>query len=123
MKVHALNILRALFKDARLGEDVAPYICQGLQAAILGFKSQFWEVSNISCVFISLGVPDFCLPRPVSVLLCLLSWVGFFFSLCCPKGKMFLFKIWVTGKPAATESHNPTQNIDKAVIVLTGIYR
>ena len=51
VKVHALNILRALYKDTRLGEDVAPYISEGLKAAILGFKSQFWEVITRSFLF------------------------------------------------------------------------
>ncbi|XP_070182085.1 tRNA (32-2'-O)-methyltransferase regulator THADA-like [Littorina saxatilis] len=52
-QVHALNILRTLFKDTRLGEDVAPYICDGLKAAILGFKSQFWEIRNSATLLLS----------------------------------------------------------------------
>lgn len=44
-QVHSLNILRALFRDTRLGEDVVPYIADGLKAAILGFKSQVWAVN------------------------------------------------------------------------------
>ena len=44
--MHALNILRAMFKDTRLGDDVAPYIADGLKVAILGFKSPLWSVSN-----------------------------------------------------------------------------
>lgn len=44
-QVHALNILRALFRDARLGENVMPYVADGIQAAILGFTSPIWAVS------------------------------------------------------------------------------
>ncbi|KAK7482199.1 hypothetical protein BaRGS_00026548, partial [Batillaria attramentaria] len=52
-QVHALNILRALFRDTRLGDDVAPYISDGMMAAILGFKSNFWEVRNSSTLLLS----------------------------------------------------------------------
>ncbi|XP_052228091.1 thyroid adenoma-associated protein homolog isoform X2 [Dreissena polymorpha] len=45
-KVHALNILRALYKDSRLKDDVAPYVADGLKVAILGFKSPLWTVRN-----------------------------------------------------------------------------
>ena len=44
-KIHALNVLRVLFKDARLGEDVIPYIADGVKAAILGFAAQLGAVS------------------------------------------------------------------------------
>ncbi|KAL8624379.1 hypothetical protein ACOMHN_012779 [Nucella lapillus] len=52
-QVHALNVLRALFKDSRLGEDVAIYISDGLKASILGFKSQYWEVRNSATLLLS----------------------------------------------------------------------
>ncbi|XP_076464247.1 tRNA (32-2'-O)-methyltransferase regulator THADA-like [Babylonia areolata] len=52
-QVHALNVLRALFKDTRLGEDVAVYVSDGLRAAILGFKSQYWEVRNSATLLLS----------------------------------------------------------------------
>ncbi|GCB77778.1 hypothetical protein scyTo_0020033, partial [Scyliorhinus torazame] len=45
-QVHALNILRALFRDTRLGENVIPYVADGIQAAILGFTSPVWAVSH-----------------------------------------------------------------------------
>ena len=45
-QVHSLNILRSLYKDTRLGEDVVPYIADGLKAAVLGFKSEEWAVSS-----------------------------------------------------------------------------
>ncbi|XP_066480591.1 tRNA (32-2'-O)-methyltransferase regulator THADA isoform X2 [Tiliqua scincoides] len=41
-QVHALNILRALFKDTRLGENIIPYVADGMRAAILGFTSSVW---------------------------------------------------------------------------------
>ncbi|XP_067681790.1 tRNA (32-2'-O)-methyltransferase regulator THADA-like [Haliotis asinina] len=52
-QVHSLNILRALFRDTRLGEDVVPYVADGLKAAILGFKSQVWAVRNSSTLLLS----------------------------------------------------------------------
>ena len=38
-RVHALNILRILYRDSRLGEAILPYVENGLQAAILGVSS------------------------------------------------------------------------------------
>ncbi|XP_077892709.1 axin interactor, dorsalization-associated protein-like [Ictidomys tridecemlineatus] len=40
--VHALNILRALFRDTPLGENIIPYVAGGAKAAILGFTSPVW---------------------------------------------------------------------------------
>ncbi|XP_033103076.1 thyroid adenoma-associated protein homolog [Anneissia japonica] len=47
-QVHALNIMCALFRDTRLGEDVYSFIADGMRAAILGFKSRLWIVRNSS---------------------------------------------------------------------------
>ncbi|XP_078413288.1 thyroid adenoma-associated protein isoform X1 [Cetorhinus maximus] len=52
-QVHALNILRALFRDTRLGENVIPYVADGIQAAILGFTSPIWAVRNSSTLLFS----------------------------------------------------------------------
>ncbi|XP_035827600.1 thyroid adenoma-associated protein homolog isoform X2 [Aplysia californica] len=52
-QVHSLNILRALFRDARLGEDVVPYTADGLKAAVLGFKSDEWAVRNSATLLLS----------------------------------------------------------------------
>ncbi|XP_015265644.1 PREDICTED: thyroid adenoma-associated protein [Gekko japonicus] len=52
-QVHALNILRALFKDTRLGENIIPYVADGMQAAILGFTSSIWAVRNSSTLLFS----------------------------------------------------------------------
>lgn len=34
-----------LFRDTRLGDDVSPYIADGVKASVLGFQSPFWAVS------------------------------------------------------------------------------
>ncbi|NXJ75559.1 THADA protein, partial [Trogon melanurus] len=52
-QVHALNILRALFRDTRLGENIMPYVADGIQAAILGFMSSVWAVRNSSTLLFS----------------------------------------------------------------------
>ncbi|KAH9519566.1 hypothetical protein Btru_003022 [Bulinus truncatus] len=52
-QIHAVNILRALYKDARLGEDVLPYVADGLKASILAFKSELWAVRNSSTLLLS----------------------------------------------------------------------
>ncbi|CAG5133516.1 unnamed protein product, partial [Candidula unifasciata] len=52
-QVHALNILRALYRDARLGEEVVPYVADGLKASILGFKSEQWAVQNSATLLLS----------------------------------------------------------------------
>ena len=44
--VHALNILRALYRDSRLGEHVVPFIPQGVVIAIEGFFASLWPVSE-----------------------------------------------------------------------------
>ncbi|XP_074898904.1 tRNA (32-2'-O)-methyltransferase regulator THADA isoform X3 [Buteo buteo] len=52
-QVHALNILRALFRDTRLGENIMPYVADGIQVAILGFTSPVWAVRNSSTLLFS----------------------------------------------------------------------
>ncbi|XP_009707772.1 PREDICTED: thyroid adenoma-associated protein [Cariama cristata] len=52
-QVHALNILRALFRDTRLGDNIMPYVADGIQAAILGFMSPVWAVRNSSTLLFS----------------------------------------------------------------------
>ncbi|XP_048208994.1 thyroid adenoma-associated protein isoform X2 [Perognathus longimembris pacificus] len=52
-QVHALNILRALFRDTRLGESIIPYVADGAKAAILGFTSPVWAVRNSSTLLFS----------------------------------------------------------------------
>ncbi|XP_044070655.1 thyroid adenoma-associated protein isoform X3 [Siniperca chuatsi] len=52
-QVHALNILRALYRDTRLGENIIPFVSDGMQAAILGFTSPVWAVRNSSTLLFS----------------------------------------------------------------------
>ena len=50
-QVHARNILRALFRDTRLGEHVFPFVAEGVAIALQGFLSDSWAVSWQSFVF------------------------------------------------------------------------
>ncbi|KAG8187737.1 hypothetical protein JTE90_015607 [Oedothorax gibbosus] len=52
-KIHALNILRALFRDACLSDVLIPFVSEGLKASIIGFKSQSWAVRNSSTLLFS----------------------------------------------------------------------
>ncbi|XP_059929781.1 thyroid adenoma-associated protein [Gadus macrocephalus] len=52
-QVHALNILRALYRDTRLGENIIPFVSEGMQAAVLGFTSPIWAVRNSSTLLFS----------------------------------------------------------------------
>ncbi len=44
--VHALNILRALYRDSRLADFVVPFISEGVIIAIQGFSASSWPVSG-----------------------------------------------------------------------------
>ncbi|RUS20928.1 hypothetical protein BC937DRAFT_94012 [Endogone sp. FLAS-F59071] len=52
-QVHAFNILRTIFTDAKLRTDVLPYISDGFSLAINGFSSQSWAVRNCSMMLFS----------------------------------------------------------------------
>ena len=67
-QVHALNILRALYQETALGDDVFPYIAEGLQVALLGYSAKLWSV----------GLKCFCL----------LQWLLFW------KRRWNVLKIW-----------------------------
>ena len=43
--VHALNILRALVRDARLAESVMPFLGHVFILSVNGFSSEHWAVS------------------------------------------------------------------------------
>ncbi len=44
--VHALNILRSLYRESKLGDLVVPFIPEGVMTAIDGFSASLWPVSS-----------------------------------------------------------------------------
>lgn len=46
-QVHACNILRALYRETKLGEGVFPFVSDGVVVAINGFHSDSWAVSRL----------------------------------------------------------------------------
>lgn len=46
MQIHALNILRTLYRDATLGEEMQPFVTEGLKMAVVGFSSSLWSVRD-----------------------------------------------------------------------------
>ncbi|KAI8517088.1 hypothetical protein Bbelb_056690, partial [Branchiostoma belcheri] len=52
--VHALNILKALFRNTKLGEHIFPYIVDGVRVTILGFGSKVWAIRNASTLLFSI---------------------------------------------------------------------
>lgn len=51
IKTHALNILRALFKHAQLGDLARSYAADGLSAAIRSYDGKTWAVSRKDILF------------------------------------------------------------------------
>ena len=49
--VISLNVLRAFFKDAKMCEEVFPYIATGVKIALEGFGSSRWPIRN-SCTLL-----------------------------------------------------------------------
>ena len=52
-KIHCMNILRALFRDAKLGESVGSFIEDGVILAVDGFKSENWAERNSATLLFS----------------------------------------------------------------------
>lgn len=48
-KIHALNILRSLFRSTELGDQVNSYVARGVKIAVLGFNASSWSVSFFKC--------------------------------------------------------------------------
>lgn len=46
MRTHSMNILRALYRHTELGEEISPYIANGVIAAINGFTKKSWAVGT-----------------------------------------------------------------------------
>ncbi|CAB1101686.1 unnamed protein product [Ectocarpus sp. CCAP 1310/34] len=46
--VHAMNVLRVVFVDATLADDVCPYVTEATMAAVCGFEHPVWAVRNSS---------------------------------------------------------------------------
>ena len=51
--VISLNILRSFYKDAKLCEDVFPFISDGIIIAIEGFSSPIWSIRNTCTLLFS----------------------------------------------------------------------
>ncbi|CAM9509798.1 unnamed protein product, partial [Discosporangium mesarthrocarpum] len=47
-RVHSLNILRLIFLDATLAEDVVLYVTKAMMASVCGFEDPSWAVRNSS---------------------------------------------------------------------------
>ena len=52
-RVHSLNILRALYRDSKLGDLVTTFIEQGVKVAIVGFKASNWAERNAATLLFS----------------------------------------------------------------------
>ena len=52
-RVHALNILRVLYRDSKLGDGVASFTEGGVRAAVLGFKARNWAERTAATLLFS----------------------------------------------------------------------
>lgn len=53
VRIHAINILRVIFQDAELKQDMEHYMGQGLALAIKGFSNNDWSIRNSSLMLYS----------------------------------------------------------------------
>ena len=52
-RVHSMNILRALYRDSRLGDSITLYLEQGVIVAITGFKASNWAERTAATLLFS----------------------------------------------------------------------
>ena len=52
-RVHCLNILRAVFRDSKLGELIARFVEAGVRLAVTGYRSADWAERNASTLLFS----------------------------------------------------------------------
>ncbi|KAI1314886.1 hypothetical protein EDD11_001609 [Mortierella claussenii] len=52
-QIHAMNVLRRLFMDAKLSTSVLPYVGQGLELSIRAFSLPSWAVRNCGVMLFS----------------------------------------------------------------------
>ena len=45
-QVHAMNILRSIFRESKLGEDISAYVTDTMILTLEGFKSPAWSIRN-----------------------------------------------------------------------------
>lgn len=46
VRLHSFNILRAVYRDTKLGDHIMPYVAPGVMIAIEGFTSTLWSIRN-----------------------------------------------------------------------------
>jgi hypothetical protein len=54
-RIHALNILRNLYRESRLNQVIGPYVARGLILSITGFEAPDWPVRflmRLSCLVV-----------------------------------------------------------------------
>lgn len=51
-RIHALNILRNLYRESRLNQVIGPYVARGLILSVTGFEAPDWPViiNNFLCL-------------------------------------------------------------------------
>jgi len=52
-RVHSFNVLKALYKDTRLGEIVSVFVEEGVKVAVVGFKAANWAERNAATLLFS----------------------------------------------------------------------